>query len=187
MAEFKLGRIRLVWQGDWNDATTYVVDDVVRVGGNSYICVKNHTSSALFESDLNFNPTYWNIVAAGLEWRGDWATSTYYNLGDQVKYGGVVYICKDAHTSAATALLGLEQDQFKWDILAATLNWTGDWTVDTRYRVNDLVVYGGITYLCNLGLVGAQHQMIEFGIDASSAIAIEAALVFPPRLPAIRI
>ena len=172
MAEFKLGRIRLVWQGDWSTATTYVVDDVVRVGGNSYICVKNHTSSALFETDLDFNPTYWNIVAAGLEWRGDWATSTYYNEGDQVKYGGVVYICKDAHTSAATALLGLEADQSKWDTLAASLFWRQDWAVDTRYRVNDLVVYGGITYVCNtyhtsaateeLGLENDQSKWDEF-------------------------
>ena len=42
MAEFKLGRIRFVWQGDWTPATSYVVDDVVRVGGNSYICVIKH-------------------------------------------------------------------------------------------------------------------------------------------------
>ena len=167
MAEFKLGRIRLVWQGDWTTATTYVVDDVVRVGGNSYICVRNHTASSLFETDLNFNPTYWNLVAAGLEWRGDWATGTYYNSGDQVKYGGVVYICTDAHTSAATTASGLEADQGKWDVLAATLFWRQDWVISTRYRVNDLIVYGGITYVCNLAHTSA--ATLASGLEADQS------------------
>jgi len=149
MAEFKLGRIRLVWQGLWTTATTYVVDDVVRVGGSSYICVKNHTSSALFETDLTANPTYWELVAGGLSWREDWATSTYYNISDQVKYGGNVYVCNDAHTSAATTALGLEADLSKWDILAESLYWSGAWATSTRYRANDVVSYGGITYVCN--------------------------------------
>ena len=167
MAEFKLGRIRLVWQGDWNTTTTYVVDDVVRVGGNSYICVRNHTASALFETDLNFNPTYWNLVAAGLEWKGNWTTNTYYNSGDQVKYGGVVYICTDAHTSAATSLLGLEADQGKWDVLAATLFWRQDWTTDTRYRVNDLIAYGGVTYVCNTAHTSAATAALGLEDDQS--------------------
>jgi hypothetical protein len=149
MAEFKLGRIRLVWQGAWTTATTYVVDDVVRVGGSSYICVKNHTSSGLFETDLIANPTYWELVAGGLSWRGDWATSTYYNISDQVKYGGIVYVCNDAHSSAATTASGLEADLGKWDPLAESLYWTGAWTTSTRYRANDIVSYGGITYVCN--------------------------------------
>jgi len=167
MAEFKLGRIRLVWQGEWSTATSYVVDDVVRVGGNSYICVKNHTSSALFETDLDFNPTYWNIVASGLEWRGDWTTSTYYNEGDQVKYGGVVYICIDSHTSAGTTADGLELDQSKWDVLAATLFWRQDWATSVRYRVNDLVVYGGITYVCNTAHTSAATAADGLEVDQS--------------------
>ena len=40
MAEFKLGRIRFVWQGDWAAQTAYVADDVVSFGGKSYICIK---------------------------------------------------------------------------------------------------------------------------------------------------
>ena len=149
MAEFKLGRIRLVWQGVWTTATTYVVDDVVRVGGSSYICVKNHTSSALFETDLIANPTYWELVAGGLSWREDWTTSTYYNISDQVKYGGLVYVCNDAHTSAATTALGLEADQSKWDVIAESIDWKGAWSTSTRYKDNDVVSYGGIVYVCN--------------------------------------
>ena len=155
MAEFKLGRIKFVWQGEWTASNSYVVDDVVSNGGQSYLCVKNHTASSLFKTDLDANPTYWNLVAGGTQWTGDWTTNTYYNLGDQVKYGGTVYVCIEAHSSAATTLLGLENDQSKWNAFAQSLSWEQDWTVNTRYRINDFVVYGGYTYVCNTSHVSA--------------------------------
>jgi hypothetical protein len=155
MAEFKLGRIKFVWQGAWTTGNTYVVDDVVSNGGQSYVCVKNHAASALFVTDLDNNPTYWNLVSGGTQWTGDWATDTYYNIGDQVKYGGTVYVATVAHTSAATTLLGLEADQAKWDAFAQSLSWQQEWTVNTRYRVSDFISYGGITYVCNTAHVSA--------------------------------
>ena len=51
MAEFKLGRIRFVWKGAWYTGTIYSVDDVVRYGGRTYICVVNHTANASFQVD----------------------------------------------------------------------------------------------------------------------------------------
>jgi hypothetical protein len=149
MAEFKLGRIRFVWKGVWNDATPYLVDDVISVGGQSYICTKSHTSAALFATDLAENPPYWELVSGGIAWKGNWDTDTYYDAGDIVKYGGIVYFCNAAHTSALTTALGLEDDFSKWEEFAADLYWAGPWEVDTRYRKNDLVSYGGITYVCN--------------------------------------
>jgi hypothetical protein len=91
MAEFKLGRIKFVYQGAWAAATAYVVDDVISVGGRTYICVVSHTASAAFATDLNFNPTKWNVVADGAKWLGTWANNTSYNINDQVLYGGIVY------------------------------------------------------------------------------------------------
>jgi len=149
MAEFKLGRIRFVWKGTWDNGIPYLVDDVVSNGGQTYICVENHTSAALFATDLAENPSYWNLISGGITWKGDWDTSTYYDAGDIVRYGGIVYICNTAHTSAATTTLGLEDDFSYWEEFAADLYWIGAWTVDTRYRKNDLVSYGGITYVCN--------------------------------------
>jgi hypothetical protein len=149
MAEFKLGRIRFVWKGAWNDATSYLVDDVVSNGGQTYICVENHTSAALFATDLNENPSYWNLISGGITWKNEWDTNTYYDAGDIVRYGGIVYICTTAHTSAATTALGLEDDSGFWQEFAADLYWLGAWTTNTRYRKNDFVSYGGITYVCN--------------------------------------
>jgi hypothetical protein len=102
MAEFKLGRIRFVWQGAWNAGQTYAIDDVISKGGKSYICTVNHVAQADFVNDLQAQPTKWNIVADGTTWRGNWTANTLYNAGDEVKYGGVVYICTLGHNSANT-------------------------------------------------------------------------------------
>ena len=44
MADFKLGRLKFKWRGDWATSTGYVIDDIVKYGGNTYVCIQNHTS-----------------------------------------------------------------------------------------------------------------------------------------------
>ncbi len=149
MAEFNLGRIRFVWKGAWSATTTYVKDDVVRYGGKTYICVIGHTSNSNFDVDLSNVPTKWNQMSDGQEWAGDWTTSTVYKENDIVKYGGYIYICNNSHTSAATTSLGLEDNQSDWDLFAESWDWKNVWTANTRYKINDIVKYGGITYICN--------------------------------------
>lgn len=159
MAEFKLGRIKFVWQGDWNPSTSYVVDDVIRNAGQSYICVVSHTSSSLFYTDFSDPIPKWSLVADGQRWTGDWVASTYYEVGDLAKFGGIVYHCVISHTSAtyeSPTWHGIELDLGldgsttpKWEEFASSFEWRGDWTTSTRYRINDFVVYGGTTYVCN--------------------------------------
>jgi hypothetical protein len=152
MAEFKLGRLRFVWKSDWTSGTTYYQDDVIAFGGKTYICVIGHTAQASFFTDLDIVPPKWNLVSDGQSWKGEWQTSTAYVYNDIVSYGARLYICKTNHTSAATvadATDGLEVDLAKWDAYAEGLDWKGDWSVSTRYRINDFVKYGGSTYVCN--------------------------------------
>ena len=164
MAEFKLGRIRFVWKNNWATSTTYYVDDVVRYGGRTYVCVVGHDSAADFNTDLEYAPTKWNQMSDGQAWMGDWATGTFYKLNDIVKYGGLLYICNDSHTSNASAgsgtpgaetVTGIEADQAKWTLYAEGLDWKTDWTTTTRYKINDVVKYGGYTYVCNTGHTSA--------------------------------
>ncbi len=145
MAEFKLGRIKFVWKGAWAGGTTYYVDDVIRYGGKTFICVQGHTAAAGFYTDLNNIPTKWNQFTDGQDWKGNWSGTTLYKINDIVKYGGYVYICNTGHTSAST----LEADQGKWTLFAEGFDWKGDWTTSTAYKVNDIVKYGGNVYLCN--------------------------------------
>ena len=146
MAEFKLGRIKFVWKNAWTTATTYYVDDVVRFGGKTFICVVGHTAAASFYTDLNNVPSKWNQFTDGQDWKGNWSTPTLYKINDIVKYGGYLYVCNLSHTSQAT----LEADQGKWDLILEGFDWKNDWTISTTYKVNDIVKYGGNVYLCNL-------------------------------------
>ena len=107
MAEFKLGRIRFIWKGDWSPTTVYYKDDIVRNGGNTYVCVSGHTSAAEFP----INSIKWNKISDGQVWKDGWLPNTYYSQNDIVKNGGYLYIANTAHTSAATEALGLEDAQ----------------------------------------------------------------------------
>lgn len=63
MADFKLGRLKFVWKGEWTTATAYVKDDIVSYGGSSYVCIEVHTSTSGFSTDLSANR--WELMAAG--------------------------------------------------------------------------------------------------------------------------
>ena len=146
MAEFKLGRIRFVWKGAWYTSALYSVDDVVRYGGRTYICIVNHTSDAEFQVDLT--AANWALMSDGQEWKGDWGVNTTYKPNDVVKYGGYIYICNTGHTSNADVNIGLEGDIAKWDLFIEGFDYKTDWAISTRYKVNDLVRYGATVYLC---------------------------------------
>jgi len=251
MAEFKLGRIKFVYQGTWAPSTAYVVDDVVTVGGKTYICVISNTSSSSFNTDLNNITPYWNLIADGSRWTGTWTNGTAYQLGDLALYGGIVYQCTTAHTSASstatltatsfvvsggtatlsyasqavqpfligatitlagfspsntsgsvnavnstftvvtcsrtqvtfaltgtytaatlgtvsgTSQLGLEANQSSWATFAANFNWSNAWTTNTRYKVRDLISYGGYTYVCNTAHVSANTTALGLEQDQS--------------------
>jgi hypothetical protein len=167
MAEFKLGRIKFVWKGDWVAAQTYYVDDVIRYGGRTYICRIGHTSSANFYTDEDIVPSKWNQMSDGSEFKNDWTTSLFYKENDIVKYGALLYICNTSHTSAATALLGLEADQAKWTLYAEGFDWKNDWTTSTRYKKNDLVKYGGYTYVATAGHTST--ATVAAGLEADIA------------------
>ena len=60
MADFILGRLKFKWKGDWVTSTQYIIDDIVKYGGNTYVCIINHTADALFYTDLDSN-AYWSL------------------------------------------------------------------------------------------------------------------------------
>ena len=172
MAEFILGRIKFVYRNNWASDIIYVVDDVITQGGRTYICISNHTSSVLFATDYNVNPeiSKWNLLADGQQWRADWVAAGYYNVGDLVKYGGIVYQCNTAHTSASyvsPTWLGLENDQSKWDEFATSMDWKAVWTTSTRYKVYDLVTYGGQVYICKTKHISSATDALGLEQDQS--------------------
>jgi len=157
------------WRGDWTAQTLYRKNDLVKYGGLVYICSVGHTSGSLsvgLEGALNLNDSTlskWELYAESFEWRAEWANSQKYRERDIVKYGAINYVCKEGHTSASTIALGLENDLSKWDVLSEGTAWTGDWLVATRYKKNDVVKYGGQTFICIIGHTSA--STVALGLE----------------------
>jgi len=164
MADFVLGRIKFVWKGAWAGATAYIADDVVRYGGNAFIALANHTSSAAFETDLAANPTKWQKMVGGVEYKSTYTQSTYYKVDDIVKYGPGLWRCTTAHTAGATL------DTTKFAEFLPGLEFEDSWSNSTAYQKGDIVTYGGYQYVAeraNTGVTpidsGADWEVITTG------------------------
>jgi hypothetical protein len=149
MAEFKLGRLRFVWKGTWTTGTAYVKDDIVKYGGSTFVCVQGHIANANFDVDLT--ATKWTVMSQGQEWKtAPWTTGIVYKVGDIVKNGGIAYIAVENHTASTEENTGFydDLDEGYWNIYSEGFDWKGDWTVSTYYRINDIVRYNSIAYIC---------------------------------------
>ena len=143
------------WRGEWQTSTVYGIGNIVKYNGYIYRAVSNHTSVLLANLGLPNDSGHWTLLATTHDWKNTWAIATIYELGDVVRYNGIVYVCDTRHTSAATATDGLEADQSSWTVVVTSDYWSTDWTVETRYTVNDTVKYGGRVYRCITGHTSA--------------------------------
>ena len=143
MADFVLGRIKFVWKGNWATGTSYIKDDVVRYGGNTFVATVNHTASTLFETDLSAAPAKWEKMAAGFDFKGTYVndSSTYYKVDDVVKYGSSLWICTVAHYGGATL------DETKFSAFTDGLEFENTYSSSTAYQSGDIVTYGGYSYV----------------------------------------
>jgi len=161
------------WKGDWATGAVYKINDIVKYGGQLYICNTGHISdsSAIggLESNLGDDSTaaFWDLYGEGFDYKADWSINTRYKVNDIVKYGSRVYICTGYHVSSPNTTSGLELNQSKWDIISDGFDWKTDWAVGIRYRVGDLVKYGGQVYSCNTGHTSAATAII--GLEADQA------------------
>ena len=140
------------WNGQWSSAQVYDLGALVVAGGNLYLCVAAHTSSSNFNSDL----IKWEVLATGSNFRNNWAASTRYRVGDIVRYNGYTYQCTLEHTSG-TVNEGVpvgNNDSVEdstaevWSVVVENYSYVGVYQANTRYRVNDLVKYGGTILKC---------------------------------------
>ena len=142
MADFVLGRLKFTFLGPWVAGTSYIKDDIINYGGQSYACTGNHTANANFYTDLGTGN--WSLIAGGLYFKGAWNISTYYKLNDIVQYGGNSYVCTTPHTSTT----GTIYDSFSnWTLYTSGLFFRGAWTANTQYNLNDIVRYGADAYV----------------------------------------
>jgi hypothetical protein len=148
---------------------------MVRYNGIVYRCITSHTSNALVQNQVLTVPVVgldnvtgleadqgkWETVAATHSWQNTWAIDTRYKVGDIVKYGATVYKCKTAHNSSASASAGLEAHISYWDIVLQQSEYkSAGWQASIRYKVGDIVKWGGTLWQCN-----TQHTSNTFALD----------------------
>jgi len=156
MAEFNIDRIRFRWKNIWAASTVYRKDDIVHYQGKAYVCLLGHTSDTSvyngvangFYTDLNHASPKWELQLDGFVWRGVWTGSTYYSIGEIVKWEGYVYRCITVHISNVVASQGVHTDYSKWTLVATTDNWVNTWTTNFAYDLGDVITNRGITYRC---------------------------------------
>ena len=148
------------WKGDWKETTFYALGNIVKYNGIVYICVLQHTSGA----NLETNQTNWRVHSFQDMWKGAWTPTTFYSIGDVVLYGGYLYRAIVAHTSG-NSQNGLEANQLSWEVVFENDSWNNYWQPNTRYKDNDIIRYGGITYRCNTGHTSAADATL--GLEAN--------------------
>ncbi len=152
MAEFRLGRVKFNWTGDWAVNKSYLIDDIVKFGGNTYVAITNHTSTANISDFYSNDLSNWNVHIEGLEQKGEWSAGVYYRINDLVTFGNVVYRVVTAHTSEGTFI-----DETKVVEYVKGFKSEGDWDQNSEYQSGDVVNYNGSSYVAlSTSLAGFQ-------------------------------
>ena len=140
MADFRLGRLKFNWKGNWAVSTAYVIDDIVKYGANSYVCTTNHTSVANENLFYSTDVAKWSLHTEGIVNKGNWAASTWYKINDIVKEGNTQYRCTSGHTSPATFTA------INFATYVEGLKFEDNWVANTSYQIGDIVTYKGYSY-----------------------------------------
>ena len=155
------------WQGGTdgqgnNINTWYVINDIVKYGNTQYRATQAHTSTA------NFDFTKWAVYAEGLTFEDTWSSSTAYQKGDVVTYGGYAYIAGQNSTNVAP-----NTDTTAWQVLSTGFLAQGDYDVTEVYEPGNVVKFGGNTYSCK---VTTNNE--TFSIASSSGTGTVATALF---------
>ena len=74
---------------------------------------------------------------------GDWVSSTQYETNDVVKYGGNAYVYSYGLKTSGN----LPTNTTYWKLMVEGINFLGNWSGATAYKIGDSVAYGGVTYI----------------------------------------
>jgi len=140
------------YKGAWTALTRYKQNDLVKVGPNVYQCSTYHTSSSLFAS------SNWTMWIPGVETLSTYNSSTYYQVGDEVSYGGYNYVSK---TSNNYSNIPSTDGGINWTLLDTGYGIKGIWTGGLSAKVGDIVQRNGQLFIAT-----ADNN----SVDPSSAI-----------------
>ena len=132
------------WHTGWSISYAYGLGDVVKYGGIVYRCTTNHISAATTALGLEANLGNWEVVNNGIDYKGDWTSASYrYRKNDIVNHGSDLWICTAGHTSSTLI------DHTKFDLWLPGNEFNSTWSDTSAYQPNDVVMYGGYSYVSN--------------------------------------
>ena len=143
------------WRGNWSVDTRYKINDLFKYDATIYRVLEEHVSNE--DASIGITDTAQSKIiafAANGNWRINWGPLTRYRVGDFALYGGRLYKCIEEHSSSST-VSGLETDASKWQLQLRTDDYKKEWTLNTRYKADDVVRYGALVYRCNTGHTSA--------------------------------
>ncbi|WP_027480516.1 carbohydrate-binding protein [Deinococcus pimensis] len=116
-------------RGVWSAATTYAVNDSVKLGGSTFRALQTHSGQSPSTAAPPVDTAYWEVVAArgtdgvkgdpGLVPRGAWSATTTYAVNDTVKLNGSTFRALQAHTNQSPSTAVPPVDTAYWEVLAA--------------------------------------------------------------------
>lgn len=157
--------VSFIWQGAWDDVTSYVINEIVEHDGSSWIAIADNINSE--PSDIS---TVWQLIAQMGATGPQGSTG---NTGAQ----GATGVSGTQGSTGATGVQGIQGTQGglgntgntgaqgvhgntgNTGVIGATGNtgntgvsfiWEGLWLAATSYQVNDVVENNGSSYICIL-------------------------------------
>jgi hypothetical protein len=139
----------VTYLGEWSGSTVrYRVNDVVKHGGDLWICTTYHTSTGTTIDVAKFA-----VFVNGFQFENSWNNSTQYQIGDNVTYGGYSYIAKTNNINKQpTANLS------DWAVFTTGFSFVGEWDIATNYKIGEVVRNGAYTYLALVNSFGQLPQ-----------------------------
>jgi len=146
--------------GEWQTSLDYKIGDIVRHGGYLFYSLTNnynsHPSESIYQIEDRQDPVDWEIISKGINFRGTWATNQSYKTGDLVRRGGNLYVALLDVVADGSSLDYL--DSSNWELVTVGQNFRGYWNENLTYSVNDIVVYLGSSYSCNIEHLSNQEN-----------------------------
>ena len=143
LSKWRIINSGIEYKGNYQNATRYKLNDVVKSGGALWKCKVGHESVG----SLRENSAKWEIFVPGLEYDRVWDIEAEYDQGDVVLYGGYLYVALLYNVGESPSINGIVQDTGFWEIVTRGYKHLGNWTLGTEYKTGDVVRHNGYLYV----------------------------------------
>ena len=143
-----LGKLRFQFRGAYSNSTEYEANDVVKYGANLYVYTSGLKSTGNTPSSGSI---YWDLMIEGFKFEGVFDSATTYNIGDGFSYGGTVYVTLK---NSVSGMYPTGSSDSNYSTFIDGLQFESDYVATTAYQKNDIVTYGGKSYIAINDLPG---------------------------------